>query len=293
MYEPQVTVITATSNIVDSGNSDDFMVQVSLLDKQTYPYVEHLVIDNASRDGTVELLKDYKNNGYISFFSEPDRGKFDAYNKGIMRAKGKYVSFISCDDFYQDVTAIEGIVNLMEENDADFCFFPTYCILPDGPAFLFAPNMLNAFQVVPCPRQAFFFRRSSLEEIGYFDEKFKLLADYDLVIRLMLAEFKGVYYDRIVLTYKQGAEVVKHQTQGNAECNHIFYKNYRTMYNMTNEVLDRMVMLSEFPMPLLEKLSLKFPEEDRALFFERADMMYDMRLDAQKSLREQQRNNRG
>ena len=81
-------------------------------------------MDNASKDGTEVLLKEYKNAGFLSFFSEPDRGKFDAMNKGILRAKGKYVSFLSCDDFYHDITAIADIVNVMEEEDADFCFFP-------------------------------------------------------------------------------------------------------------------------------------------------------------------------
>ena len=114
MYEPEVTVITPTSNIVENNQADDFTLLVNLLDRQTYPYIEHLVIDNASKDGTEVLLKEYKNGGFLSFYSEPDRGKFDAMNKGILRAKGKYVSFLSCDDFYHDITAIADIVNLME-----------------------------------------------------------------------------------------------------------------------------------------------------------------------------------
>ena len=98
MYEPEVTIITATSNIVEKDQVDDFTLLVNLLDRQTYPHIEHLVIDNASTDGTVDLLKEYKNLGYLNFFTEPDNGKFEAYNKGLMRAKGKYVAFISCVD---------------------------------------------------------------------------------------------------------------------------------------------------------------------------------------------------
>ena len=195
MYEPEVTVITPTSNIVENNQADDFTLLVNLLDRQTYEYIEHLIIDNASKDGTEVLLKDYKNAGFLSFFSEPDRGKFDAMNKGILRAKGKYVSFLSCDDFYHDITAIADIVNVMEEEDADFCFFPSYCCHPEGYAFQFVPAMLNAFQVSPCPRQAMFFKKSVLTEIGSFDEKFKLLADYDLIIRLLLRGYKGVLFE--------------------------------------------------------------------------------------------------
>ena len=51
----------------------------------------------------------------------------------------------------------------MEEEDADFCFFPSYCCHPEGYVFQFIPAMLNTFQVAPCPRQAMFFKKS----VGY------------------------------------------------------------------------------------------------------------------------------
>ena len=250
MYEPEFTVITPTYNIVDNNQADDFTLLVSLLGKQTYPYIEHIIIDNNSQDGTVDFLKEYKNSGYISFFSEPDRGKFDAMNKGILRAKGKYIGFLSCDDFYHDITGIADIINVMEEENADFCFFPSYCIQPDGTAFQFIPSMLNVFQVAPCTRQAIIFKRAALEKMSFFDEKFKLMADYDLIIRCILAGLKGVMFDGNIVTYKMGEQIMKHSVQSEAECNHIFYKNYKTMYQMTNEVLERMVKYSEIPKPL-------------------------------------------
>lgn len=289
MYEPEFTVITPTYNIVDNNQADDFTLLVSLLGKQTYPYIEHIIIDNNSQDGTVDFLKEYKNSGYISFFSEPDRGKFDAMNKGILRAKGKYIGFLSCDDFYHDITGIADIINVMEEENADFCFFPSYCIQPDGTAFQFIPSMLNVFQVAPCPRQAIIFKRAALEKMSFFDEKFKLMADYDLIIRCILAGLKGVMFDGNIVTYKMGEQIMKHSVQSEAECNHIFYKNYKTMYQMTNEVLERMVKYSEIPKPLLDKLVLKFPQEDREMFYDRYQQMYEMRIQAVRNMREQER----
>lgn len=289
MYEPEVTIITPTSNIVDKGQSDDFTLLVNLLDRQTYEYVDHLIIDNASQDGTEVLLKEYKNNGFLSFYSEPDRGKFDAMNKGLLRAKGKYVAFVSCDDFYHDITGIADVVNVMEEEDADFCFFPSYCCHPEGYVFQFVPAMLNTFQVTPCPRQAMFFKKSVLNELRGFDEKFKLLADYDLMIRLVLGGYKGVLFDGNIVTCKLGEQVSKNTTQVEAECNHIFYKNYKNMYPMTNEVLDRMVKYSEIPKPLLDKLATKFPAEDRDLFYEKYQQMYELRMEAVRNLKQQER----
>jgi len=289
MYEPEFTVITATSNIVEKEQSDDFTLLINLLDKQTYPYVEHIIVDNASTDGTAELLKDYKNSGFINFFSEPDNGKFDAFNKGLMRAKGKYVSFLSCDDFYHDITLIESVVDLMEQEDADFCFFPSYCIHPDGYAFQFLPAIYNVFQCVPCPRQALIFKKSTLDKFRGFDSKFKLLADYDLILRLILNECRGVYFENISVTYKLGEQVAKHTTQVEAECRHIYYQNYKNIYPVSDEVLDRMINLAEIPKTLLDKLSAKFPPEDKDLFYERYQQMYDMRVENNRNQRMQAR----
>ena len=152
--------------------------------------------------------------------------------------------------------------------------------------------MLNAFQVSPCPRQAMFFKKSVLTEIGSFDEKFKLLADYDLVIRLLLMGYKGILFEGNVLTCKLGEQAAKHVTQVEAECNHIFYKNYKQLYPLSNEALERMVKFSEIPQPLLDKLAGVFPPEDRDLFFERYEQMYEMRLEAVRNLREQERRGR-
>ena len=278
--EPFVSIITTTHNIVEKGQADDFNLLVTLLDMQTYPNIEHIVIDNASTDDTIELLKDYKNKGYIQFYSEKDTGKFNGYNKGILRAKGKYISFISCDDFYHDITAIQDMVNLMEAENGDFSFSPSYCRHPEGFVFLFTPAMFNAFQVMPCPRQCMFFKRSVLEKENYFDEKFKLMSDYDLIVRLILKKYKAVFLNQNYTTYKLGEKLNANPQAGDNEAKAIFYKNYRALYPLNDEILDRMVRISEFPKELLDKLATRFDEEDRDLFFERCSQMHELRLNA-------------
>lgn len=292
MYEPEVTIITPTYNIVEAGKADDFTLQLNLLNRQTYPYIEHLIIDNASTDETIDLLKDYKNSGYINFYSAPDNGKFDAINKGLLRAKGKYVAFLSCDDFYHDITCIYDIVNIMEENNADFCYFPSYCVQPDRSAFLFNPSPYNVFQVMPFPRQAAFFNKESIARIGNFDSKFKLLADYDLLIKLFLSNMNGIFFDSCVVTYNMGEQVAKYTQQVQAECSHIFHQNFRNLYPLNDNILDRMVNIAEIPQELLNKLVTCFPG-DEDLFFERYEQMYELRLQNAEALREQERQQRG
>lgn len=280
--EPFVTIITPTHNLLENNLADDFNLLISLLDMQTYPNIEHLIIDNMSNDGTVEMLKDYKNKGYINFFSERDTGKFNAYNKGVMRAKGKYVTFLSCDDFIHDITSIYDIVNLMETNEADFTFAPAYCRHPEGFVFLFAPSMHNAFQVMPCARQAMFFKKSMIEKEGYFDEKFKTMSDFDFIMRIIMKRYTPVYFDNNYVTYKYGVKALENPQRSEEESKAIYFKNFRTLYPLNDDALNKMAKFSEFPQPLLEKLSKYFPDEDRELFFDRCAQMHQLRVDAQR-----------
>ena len=282
METPFVTVITPIHNLLENNQADAFNLLMQLLDMQTYPNIEHLVIDNASTDGTVEFLKDYKNQGYINFFSEKDTGKFNAYNKGVMRAKGKYITFLSCDDFIHDITSIYDIVNLMEANNADFSFAPAYCRHPEGFVFLFAPSMHNAFQVMPCARQAMFFKKSMIEKENYFDEKFKLLADFDFIMRIMLKRYKPVYFDTTYVTYKFGTKTLENEQRTVEETKAIYNKNFRNLYPLNDEILTKMAMYSDYPKPLLDKLVGFFPQADRELFYDKCEQMHQIRLNAQK-----------
>ena len=281
--EPFVTIITPTYNLLENNMADDFNLLISLLDMQTYPNIEHLVIDNASNDGTIEMLKNYKNLGFFNFYSERDTGKFNAYNKGVMRAKGKYVAFLSCDDFIHDITSIYDMVNVMEANNADFSFAPAYCRHPEGFVFLFAPAMHNAFQVMPCARQAMFFKKSMIEKENYFDEKFKTMSDFDFIMRIIMKGYKPVYFDGNYATYKLGTKPLQDPKRSEEESKAIYFKNFRSLYPMDDQVLDQMAQYSAFPQPLLEKLSKYFPEADRELFFARCEEMHQLRVNAKKT----------
>ncbi len=280
--DPKVSIITTTLNIIDKDQTDDFYLQVNLLDKQTYPEIEHIVIDGASTDETDVLLKEYKSKGYINFYSEKDTSKVQAYNKGIMRAKGKYICFLSVDDFFHDITAIQDVVNLMEANQADFTFSPAYCRHPEGFVFMFQPAMHNAFQVMPCARQAMFFKRDVLVKENYFDEKFKILSEFDMIIRLMMKKYRGIFFDGNYTTYKLGEKAFANPERSLQECKSIFYKNYKHLVRLDDDILDYMANKSDFPKELLEKLADCYPPEDKELFFERCEAMHQLRLENQR-----------
>lgn len=280
MEEPIVSVITPTYNLLDNDKADSFNLLIQLLDMQTYPNIEHIIIDNGSTDGTIEFLKEYKNQGALTFYSEQDNGKFNAYNKGIMHAKGKYVTFLSCDDFIHDITSIYEIVNIMETNNIDFTFAPAYCRHPQNFTFLFAPSMHNAFQVMPCARQAMFFKKSMIEAENYFDEKFKLLADFDLIMRIIMKGYTPAYFENNYVTYSYGEKVMNNERKAEIEMKAIFNKNFRNLYPLNDETLEKMAKFSEFPKPLLDKLVKYFPDADKQIFYDKCEHIHQVRLNA-------------
>lgn len=277
---PYVTVITPTYNLIDKELADDFNILTTLLTKQSYPNIEHIIIDKASKDGTVRLLSDYKSKGYLNFYSEPDMGRFDALSKGVMRAKGKYVIFLNPSDFIHDIMAIEELVVAMEENEAAYSYGTSYGLHPDKYILPFSPAILNVFQVLPCPLQAMMFRKDVLDKENYFDNKLKNFADFDLIMRLVLKEYPGILYDKNYVTYKISNEIVDESEKFENEARAVYIKNFRSFYPLTNEIVDKIAKYSEFPKDLLEKLSKYFPEEYKENFFAACEEMHRIRVEA-------------
>ena len=89
---------------------------------QRYPNIEHLVMDGASDDGTTDMLDRYQKLGWLKYYSEPDSGMYEAMNKGIRKANGKYIVFLNTDDYFHNADAIEESVYSLENSKADFSF---------------------------------------------------------------------------------------------------------------------------------------------------------------------------
>lgn len=105
---PLVSIVTP------SYNKGCFIEETILSVKnQTYPYIEHIVMDGGSTDGTLDILRKYANN--ITWLSEPDEGQSDAINKGWRRAKGQILGWLNADDTYMP-WAVQTAVEFLAEN---------------------------------------------------------------------------------------------------------------------------------------------------------------------------------
>lgn len=99
-----ISVVTVSYNAVAT-------IEQTLLSviNQTYPNIEYIIIDGGSTDGTVDIIKKYADE-IVYWISEPDKGIYDAMNKGIKKANGEWINFINAGDSYYDKKSIEQIV---------------------------------------------------------------------------------------------------------------------------------------------------------------------------------------
>ena len=119
-----------------------------------------------------------------------------------------------------------------------------------------------------------------IEKENYFDLKFKTMSDFDFIMRIIMKKYTPAYFDTNYVTYKLGTKPMENPARSEEEVKAIYYKNFRSVYPLNDDILDRMAKYSEFPKGLLDKLSVYFPEADRELFYEKCEEMRQLRLAA-------------
>lgn len=151
---------------------------------QTYADKEFVVIDGGSTDGTLDILKQYEDKIDV-LISEPDKGIYDAMNKGVAKASGDYVIFINADDYFYDDNVLSEVSKCPP---ADFIFGDQYDE-EDGERRL-AEN-LDALDVYHMFRgyfahQSILAKRELFEKYGTFDLSYKICADWDWILRCLV-----------------------------------------------------------------------------------------------------------
>jgi glycosyltransferase involved in cell wall biosynthesis len=152
---------------------------------------EHIVVDGKSRDGTLDLVEQNRH-ARLRCLSEPDQGLYDAMNKGIALAKGDYVLFLNSDDSFCRSDALEIVAKKITASGADCIFADVRFVQKDGVTSAGRvyssrrfKRALIRFGVMP-PHPAMFVKRRLLLDLGGFDTKYQLAADFDLIARALL-----------------------------------------------------------------------------------------------------------
>ena len=202
---PKVTVITITKNLYDDDRIALFQRCLESVHAQTYPNIEHIIIDGASTDGTLAFVTPYEKKGWIRVFSQEDDGIDDAYNKGTAKASGEYLAWMNSDDFYYDNTAVANAMQALVDEQADFSYGKQITIDRSGnKLWEFVPRMHVFFRDMPFSHQTLFVKKSVLEAIGGYNTDYGISGDYNLVLQLILHDYKGVFVDKYISYYTTG-----------------------------------------------------------------------------------------
>jgi glycosyltransferase involved in cell wall biosynthesis len=175
MSQPVISVITVVYNGVATLEKT-----LQSVFRQTWPHIDYVLVDGGSTDGTLQVIDRYRLR-LGAFVSEPDKGIYDAMNKGIRLAKGDYVFFLGSDDFLHDEKVFAGIFGDAQNLQFDLIYgnviSPSYKGWYDGP-FTF-PKLLNR----NISHQAIFYKRAVFQRTGDYDLRYRIHADWDLNIR--------------------------------------------------------------------------------------------------------------
>ncbi|MFL9671419.1 glycosyltransferase family 2 protein [Pseudomonas marginalis] len=178
---------------------------------QDHTNIEYIIVDGGSKDGTQAIVESY--GARINrFVSEPDKGLYDAMNKGVALATGAVIGILNSDDFYESTTSLSSVVKAFEhcpESDAVFgdVVFVNPADLRNVTRFYrgnrFAPWKLR-FGWMP-PHPATFIRKMAYDTVGLYSLKYRISADYEFFVRLfMVHRLKYSYLDKVLVRMRSG-----------------------------------------------------------------------------------------
>ena len=178
---------------------------------QKYKNYEYIIVDGASKDNTVELLKEYerKFDGRMRWISEPDKGLYDAINKGIKMATGDVVGIINSDDFFHRDDTFDAIAAGFSDDSIEVVFGDERIVNANNlevnyrfESPWYFRRWMFRFGLEP-PHPTFYARKSCFEKWGYYKMGYKISADFDLMMRfLMIHKAKYKYIKHTILTFR-------------------------------------------------------------------------------------------
>jgi len=247
----KLSLITVTYN-----SSKTLLDTFQSVFSQTYSDIEYIIIDGASKDNTVSIIKEYepKFNGRMKWVSEPDKGLYDAMNKGIRMATGDVIGILNSDDLFMDNDVISDIAAAFDEQ-ADAIFGNLYFVEQENVnqiVRVWKGSPYKSFKSGWHPAHpTFYVRRELYEKYGVFDTTFDVSADFELMLRLI--EKYGIrtkYLDRYMVRMRMGGEStgsLKNIIRGNKNIFRAFRKNgikvspFYPVYRLLPKVIDRIL----------------------------------------------------
>ena len=251
----KISIITVTLN-----NASVIKKCLDSLKSQKYNNVEHIIVDGGSTDKTLSILKS-RNKQLSVVLSEPDKGIYDAMNKGIKLATGEIIGFLNSDDFYLNNKVISKVVKEFEKDSfleacySDLIYVDQFNISKSIRYVKSSKFQEGLFSKGWCPpHPTFFVRRSVYKKFGNFDLSYRFASDVDLMMRFLEKyKIKSKYIPEVWVKMRMGGvsnKNLKNIWLQNKEIIHSFNKNnlsVNLLKFLVLKIISRIVQLFKRP----------------------------------------------
>jgi glycosyltransferase involved in cell wall biosynthesis len=201
----RVTIVTAVLNAADT--IVDTLRSVAL---QSYPSIEHIVVDGGSTDGTLDRIR-RSGTGVAMLVTGPDHGPFDAMNRGAARATGDVIGFLNADDVFHHRDAVVDLVTALRASDAPVAFSDLLYVGRADPQMAVRLYRSGGFDKTSLAygrmpaHPTLYVRRSLFDRLGGFDLAYPVASDFDFCVRLFAGEAATwVHLDQILVRMRAG-----------------------------------------------------------------------------------------
>ncbi len=179
---------------------------------QTYKNIEYIIVDGASTDGSLDVIKEYaqKYSSIIKYISEPDNGVYSAINKGIKMSSGDVVGLLHGNDFFSSTNIVAKVAKVFEDSSIPFVYGDVKyvkgkrdTVVRYYSASQFTEKLL--LQGIAPPHPSLYMRRELFEKCGLYKEDYLIGADFDMFLRLIVGnKLKGRYLSLDMVTMTTG-----------------------------------------------------------------------------------------
>ena len=219
MNNPTVSIITVVYNGVQHLEQT-----IKSVIAQDYANIEFIIIDGGSNDGTQDIIKKYENN-IAYWISEKDSGIYNAMNKGLKIANGEIIAILNADDYYHSDT-IQNVVNHFVKTKADIVYgnLTKFRSIEAKEYFVeITPDITIMEKRMGVFHPSTFIKKEVYQEVGGFNEKYKLSADYDFILRVYNRKYDFQYLNKSLSYFRLGGA-------SNIDCN-----SYKETVNVLKE----------------------------------------------------------
>ena len=203
MYVLKLSLVTVVYNAQDTIRQC-----IQSVISQNYPHLEYIIIDGGSTDNTLAIIQEYREHIHV-LVSEPDKGIYDAMNKGIRLATGDIVGMLNADDHFADDHVLQSVAGLFAQRDTEIVYGDMDIIDQHQRTirkWRSGEYNRNSFKLgfMP-PHPTFYCRRNLFDQFGFYSPDHGSAADYELMLRLMYRhQVKSYHLKQVMINMRIG-----------------------------------------------------------------------------------------